>query len=136
MGECRQCGSCCRAIFLNAPMDEFRQQVKEGIACPDVLFIYNNWVPISPAEAYSVNPVLELWPGSDKAFYYRCLRIDQNNLCSVYKNRPYVCRGFPYYGWLPKERKVLPEVYYLYTDDCGFVEDWKELGVPINRRSD
>lgn len=46
-------------------------------------------------------------------YFYHCPHITENNICSIYKDRPTICRDFP-----DNPLSILPHC-------CGFY-DWKE----------
>jgi Fe-S-cluster containining protein len=127
MSDCKMCGSCCKAIGIGSSREEllaYQWGVNESfdffLEKPeyghDVHFILKYWEPITRDEAIKINPLLKRWPAY--IHFYRCT-LFKDNKCSMHKDRPRTCKGFPRYG---KPRKEVLN----YSKDCGYLERVKE----------
>lgn len=112
--SCKRCGMCCKAIPVKIGRREVFEKAKRN-KNKDFVFISKNWVPISCVQATMYNG--ELGGRSDGRFYYyTCLKLSRDNLCTVHKRKPKVCSGYPWYG---KERN--PEAL-IRKEGCGYAE--------------
>ena len=94
-GECNGCGACCRTIMLEQSPDEVRQMatLTRVLGIPsDHQFAAEHWRPLAREEALAANP-----------FY-------------VSRERPLVCRGYPWYGAEPKRMPLA-------DPECGYAVD-------------
>jgi len=118
--ECKTCGSCCKAIHLEAHITrEFLQEQSEA-GNEDARFILKNWRHIDAKRVFMIRPDLdfsELFRKMDDGTWWMCTLFDQDtNRCGSYNTRPDVCRGFPFYG-------KLPHYFTPYTYACGYYRD-------------
>lgn len=111
--ECNKCGECCRLAVSEYSFDQLKQRAMKGDKYSEdfisVFVPYN-----SEEEAKKINPeyfeLLNILV-EDKIYYYYCPKTD-GNLCSIYENRPDICKDFPH-----NPLKLLPS-------KCSFNE-WK-----------
>lgn len=114
MTECNKCGDCCETIYFPS-MDRVAEIVK-WVSHPEA----KGWT-----EEYDNNVVdalftTENWKLNDDEQTYHCLKFDkENRICSVHEDRPYVCRGFPWYGKKPWKEAIAK------YPSCSF---WEDLG--------
>jgi Fe-S-cluster containining protein len=115
--KCNKCGMCCRVICLNGSMFDFlRLNTLNG----DTGFIINNFRMITREEALKINPYLENWfkNTTNKYYTYKCKQFDEKKkLCLIHKNKPYMCKGYPYYD--KTDKRLFKEDAY--TENCGYI---------------
>lgn len=113
--ECNKCGACCKLAVSEYSYQQLKQRAIKGDKfSEDFVSVF---VPYeTEEEAKAVNPeyfeLLNLLVQDDKIYYYHCPKIDSNNLCTIYKDRPSICRDYPH-----NPLKLLPS-------ECSFNE-WK-----------
>lgn len=126
--DCNKCGRCCEAIRLSYTKEQLIE--KFGIGHSDTKFVIENWNEITREEARQINPwFFEQYKELEKredSVYYTCSKFNkETRLCGAYKDRPYVCEGYPFYEKSPHnkiingELKLIP-TYSLYSVDCAF----------------
>lgn len=111
MTDCSKCGDCCRVITLAYNKKELAE-----FASDDATFILQHWHQISLGEAARRQPMVKkcTMPG----YFYECDMFDsETNECTAHRDRPRICRGFPWYG-----RDPHPSPVSLYPA-CSFWED-------------
>ena len=114
--ECNKCGACCRLAVSEYSHMQLRQKAIRGdMFAKDFVSIFE---PIeSEEEAININPeyfeLLNRLVEDDKIYYYDCPKIGSDNLCTIYEDRPFICRDFPH-----NPLKLLPK-------ECSFNE-WKK----------
>lgn len=92
MNPCRKCGGCCSPVIVSEDL--------EGIDAANAPagWIKKHWQSAGEREGY---------------FGYWCDLFDfETHLCKDYKNRPAVCRDYPFYG-----RDIAQDNI---ADDCGY----------------
>lgn len=99
---CAQCGNCCRIISTGLNMDGLKNILNNCDLNEDQIYSVNyilaNWIEI-------INPI-DIWRiFPDKSIdyiynnYYICKNFNRfSNKCMDYKNRPWICREYPFYG--------------------------------------
>lgn len=113
--ECNKCGACCKLAVSEYSYIQLKQKAARGDkSSEDFISVF---VPYeSEAEAKSVNPeyfeLLNNIVQEDKIYYYHCPKLGSDNLCTIYEDRPSVCKEFPH-----NPLKLLPS-------ECSFNE-WK-----------
>jgi len=113
--ECNKCGACCKLAVSEYSYEQLKQRAMRGDKySSDFVSVF---VPIESEEAAkSVNPeyfeLLNTLVQDDKIYYYHCPKVD-GNLCSIYEQRPNICKDFPH-----NPLKLLPK-------ECSFNE-WKD----------
>ena len=112
--ECNRCAACCKLAVSPYSYEQLKQRANRGDKfSADFVSVF---VPYkSEEEARSVNPeyfALLNKLVEDKTYYYYCPKLE-GNLCSIYENRPNICKDFPH-----NPLKLLPA-------ECSFNE-WKD----------
>lgn len=113
--ECNKCGACCKLAVSENSYTQLKQRAMKGDKfAEDFVSVF---IPYdSEEEAKKVNPeyfeLLNKLVEDDKIYYYHCPKIDSNNMCTIYEDRPSICRDFPH-----NPLKLLPS-------ECSFNE-WK-----------
>jgi len=108
--SCLKCGICCLAIPLKQSPWELFQMDSD-----DAKFVTENWTPISKVEAGMLNPDMV---GSfvNGEHFFSCDRLDRRTMkCTIYRKRPKVCWGYPWYGEKPGTNRAL-----IYPKGCGY----------------
>lgn len=112
--ECNQCADCCRLAVSEYSYDQLKQRAGKGDKfAADFVSVF---VPYqTEEEAKAANPeyfeLLNKLVEEDKIYYYYCPKLE-GNLCSIYENRPNICKDYPH-----NPLKLLPS-------RCSFNE-WK-----------
>lgn len=112
--ECNKCGACCKLATSEYSYEQLKQRAMRGDKySSDFVSVF---VPFeSEKEAKEVNPeyfeLLNILVQDDKIYYYHCPKVDCN-LCTIYEERPDICKDFPH-----NPLKLLPS-------ECSFNE-WK-----------
>ena len=131
MTECAQCGMCCECIILPENSGYVEVMVKtekeEGWYPQDWGFAHRNFIEISKERALKINPYLSNWKQKAQYFYICKQFCHVTKKCMVHEIRPGVCRGFPWYGRKPKQEP-------LYSKDCSFQKDLKNLNKPKTKK--
>jgi len=115
--SCSSCATCCKLACSEFSYEELKQKAKEGDNFANQFV--SIFVPYkTKEEAQKIYPeyieLLEEKLGKDeKVYFYFCPKLNENNRCSDYKNRPQICRDFP-----DNPLSMLPKA-------CGFSK-WKE----------
>ena len=113
--ECNRCGACCKLAVSEYSYTQLKQRAMRGDKfSEDFVSVF---VPYeTEEEAKAVNPeyfeLLNVLVSEEKIYYYHCPKIDENNLCTIYEDRPNICKDFPH-----NPLKLLPS-------ECSFNE-WK-----------
>lgn len=110
-GKCKMCGNCCKLIpIVNFKIiDEWKEwlskykvsQAKEPLTKNDLdlIFIAQNFVEITDKKELKKRMLANGWDVSikrDTSKYYECIK-QVDNKCTVHKERPYICAGYPNY---------------------------------------
>lgn len=96
--ECNQCGDCCRLAVSEYSYNQLKQRAGKGDKfSADFISVF---VPYSSEEeAKAVNSeyfdLLNKLVDDNKIYYYHCPKLE-NNLCSIYENRPDICKDYPH----------------------------------------
>lgn len=127
-GECNGCGACCKVLTLAQSPDEIRSMAALvgvlGIPS-DYPFAAAHWRPIEREEAMRLNPFYTARLPPD-AHLYSCTRLGPDGRCTVYEERPLVCRGYPWYDAAPRPLP-LPDA------ECGYAVDLPAPETPPTR---
>ncbi len=113
--ECNRCAACCMLSVSEYSYTQLKQRAMKGDKfSEDFISVF---VPYeSEEDAKEVNPeyfaLLNRLVEDEKIYYYYCPKL-KNNLCSIYENRPNICRDYPH-----NPLKLLPS-------QCSFNE-WKD----------
>lgn len=117
---CHMCGRCCRVVTTTKPYEELKRLFDEGDeGAKDFLKIFEPYPSIQAArevDAELVDNVIEQMKEDgtyeeDKMTFYGCKYLLDNNMCSIYEERPALCRHCPSTPWV-----IVPP-------GCGF-EGW------------
>jgi Fe-S-cluster containining protein len=117
-GACNGCGACCRVIFLEQSPDEVQRMaaLTRVLGIPsDHAFVAEHWRPLTRDEAMQRNPFYTSRLAPD-AHLYTCDRLGDDGACMAYDERPFVCRGYPWYGQAPRPMALADE-------ECGYRVD-------------
>lgn len=117
MHKCIGCGTCCKLAISEFSPSQLKEKATNGDNFAQqfisIFVPYENF-----EEAKNIYPeYFEMLDselkGKSKLYYYHCLKIDDNNRCSDYENRPQICKDFPDnpLGFLPPK--------------CGF-NNWRK----------
>ena len=114
--ECIKCGACCKLAVSPYSYVQLKQRAMKGDKFSEEFV--SVFIPYeTEEEAKAVNPeyfaLLNRLVEDDKIYYYHCPKIDENNLCTIYENRPSICKNFPH-----NPLKLLPSM-------CSYNE-WKD----------
>ena len=115
--ECNKCGACCKLAVSEYSYTQLKQRALKGDKfSEDFVSVF---VPYeTEEEAKAANPeyfeLLNRLVQEDKIYYYYCPKLGTDNLCTIYENRPSICRDFPH-----NPLKLLPS-------ECSFNE-WKNF---------
>ena len=97
--HCNCCASCCKLASSEYSYEELKERAKNGdIFAKQFTSVFIPYT--SKKEARQFYPeffdLLESkYKDDEKIYFYHCPKIDDNNLCSDYENRPDICRDFP-----------------------------------------
>ena len=103
--SCNQCGRCCAMFGTGYSIDTFRDVCLDE-SDPSATFMVDNMVPIPTAEA-----VARGGDGDGRNFVC-CHLLTVDGKCSVYENRPDLCRRHPVVG-----QSVVAECAFAGIDD-------------------
>ena len=97
--ECSKCGVCCKLAVSEYSYEQLKQRAMRGDKfSADFVSVF---VPYkSEEEAKAINPeyfaLLNRLVEDSKIYYYHCPKVDSNNLCTIYEERPNICRDYPH----------------------------------------
>ncbi len=97
--ECKCCGACCKLAVSEYSYTQLKQRALKGDKfSEDFVSVF---VPYeSEEEAKKINPeyfeLLNRLVEDDKIYYYYCPKLGEDNLCTIYENRPNICKAFPH----------------------------------------
>ena len=96
--QCGRCASCCKLAVSEYSYTQLKQRAMRGDKfSEDFISVF---IPYdSEEEAKAANPeyfdLLNKLVVEDRIFYYYCPKLEGNS-CTIYENRPNVCRNFPH----------------------------------------
>lgn len=113
--ECNKCGACCKLAVSEYSYQQLKQRAMRGDKfSEDFVSVFVPYETVEEAKA--VNPeyfeLLNILVEDDKIYYYHCPKVGSDNLCTIYENRPNICKDFPH-----NPLKLLPS-------ECSF-NAWK-----------
>jgi Fe-S-cluster containining protein len=117
-GSCNGCGACCKVLVLEQSPEDIRRMaaLTRVLGIPsDHVFAAEHWRPITREEAMRLNPFYASRL-SPEAHLYSCDKVGGDGRCTVYEERPLVCRGYPWYGQPAKALKLA-------DPDCSYKAD-------------
>jgi Fe-S-cluster containining protein len=105
-------------LVLEQSPEEVRQMaaLTRVLGIPsDHIFAAEHWRPLTREEATALNPFYTSRLPAD-AHLYTCDRLGADGRCTVYEERPLVCRGYPWYDRPPREMPLA-------DPECGYAVD-------------
>jgi len=81
----------------------------------DHVFAAEHWRPLTREEAMRVSPFYTMRLAPD-AHLYSCDKVGADGRCTVYEERPLVCRGYPWYDQPPRDMPLA-------DPECGYAID-------------
>ncbi|MDD3012922.1 MAG: YkgJ family cysteine cluster protein, partial [Candidatus Gastranaerophilales bacterium] len=115
--NCKKTGTCCRLASSEFSYEELKEKAKNGdnfaTQFTSVFIPYDSIEDARKIFPEYLDLVFHQFDEGEKAYFYHCPHVTDNNLCSIYEFRPQICRDFP-----DNPLSILPSV-------CGFNE-WKE----------
>lgn len=117
---CHMCGRCCRVVTTSKSYEELKAlQAQSDIGACEFLKIFEPYPSIEAARKVDkelVDNVINLLKedgnyDESKMTFYGCKYLQDDNLCSIYEERPVLCRHCPSTPW-----SIVPP-------GCGF-EGW------------
>lgn len=117
---CNMCGKCCRVVTTSLPYQELLELQKQGDkgAC-EFLGIFEPFASVEEARSVDKETVDNIIDNlksdgkydEEKITFYTCKYLQDDNKCSIYEERPALCRHCPSTPWA-----IVPP-------GCGF-EGW------------
>ncbi|MCM1265609.1 MAG: YkgJ family cysteine cluster protein [Candidatus Gastranaerophilales bacterium] len=108
---CKMCGKCCRVVVASVEHNELVKNAKNGDkSSKEFLELFEPYKSVEDAMAVDESIVKNI-PDYQNQTFYKCRFLQDDNLCSRYKDRLDVCRIFPSSPWC-----ITPP-------NCGF-EGW------------
>jgi len=115
--KCQKTGTCCRLASSEFSYEELKHKAQNGDNfARQFTSVFIPYDSIEKArEIYSeyIDMVEARLDADEKIYFYHCPYVTDENLCSIYENRPQICREFP-----NNPLAILPA-------NCGFHE-WKD----------
>lgn len=114
--SCKRCATCCKLACSEFSYDQLQEKAKNGdnfaTQFISIFIPYDN-----DEDAKKVYPeyfeLLEKELNNEKVYFYHCPKLNSDNCCSDYENRPQICSSFP-----DNPLSLLPKT-------CGYGK-WKE----------
>ena len=116
VGSCNQCGSCCRNLYLYYATKQITSEK---------LFKHLKKID-KEFKNFHINK-----ENDSKELSFYCDKIDENNRCTDYENRPSFCREYPTKYILRYDKRVLQGCGYSVKKSIKF-EDY--LNLKLNKR--
>ncbi len=115
--NCKCTGSCCKLASSEFCYEELKEKAAAGdnfaTQFTSVFIPYENTEKVKEIFPEYIEFVQEKLDDDEKIYFYHCPHVTEQNLCSIYEERPQICRNFP-----NNPLSILPR-------QCGFYE-WKE----------
>lgn len=94
--RCKMCGACCRlAISEFSPAELLDKASRGDKYAKEFISTFSPYSDDSEAEKQFQLYVELLKESGEKVYYYHCKKVTDDNKCSVYENRPSICRDYP-----------------------------------------
>lgn len=97
--HCNKCAACCRLASSEFSFEELKERAKKGDIFAkqftSVFIPYKNKEEARPFYPEFFDLLEKKYQNDDKIYFYHCPKLDNNNLCTDYENRPDICRDFP-----------------------------------------
>ena len=116
--ECNKCGACCKLAVSEYSYTQLKQRAMRGDKfSEDFISVFVPYESEEDAKAANTEyfELLNKLVEEDKIYYYHCPKIGKDNLCTIYENRPNICKDFPH-----NPLKLLPS-------ECSFNAWRKEV---------
>lgn len=110
---CITCGKCCKSVVSYLSPEDLKKKAKKG-SLEAIMFLelfkpYDSWDEAQKDDPENFELIAQKLNYRFKdVTFYKCQFLGKNNLCSIYENRPRICKETPYNPWT-----VMPSV-------CGF----------------
>ena len=96
---CNKCGDCCKLAASTYSYDQLKQRAMRGDKYSEEFV--SVFVPYESEEkAKAANPeyfeLLNNLLENDRVYFYYCPKLGEDNLCTIYDDRPSICKDFPY----------------------------------------
>ncbi len=115
--SCNNCAVCCNFASSEFSHEELLEKAKNGDKFAghftSIFIPYENKEQALKIYPEYVELINEQYQDSESVYFYHCPKLDENNLCSDYENRPDICKDFP-----DNPLAILPKT-------CGFC-GWRE----------
>ena len=105
---CHMCGRCCRVVTTQKPYKDLKRlaELGDAMAC-EFLKIFEPYPSIEAARKVDrelVDNIIERLSldgnfNEEDTTFYRCKYLLEDNLCSIYEERPVLCRHCPSTPW-------------------------------------
>ncbi len=94
--ECGKCGACCRlAISVFSPAVLLEKASRGDKFAKEFISTFSPYENVEEAEKIFPLYIQLLKESGETVYYYYCKKVTEDNLCSVYDNRPSICRDYP-----------------------------------------
>lgn len=114
---CKNCGVCCNLASSQYSYEELTEKAKNGdnyaTQFTKTFTPYENEIEARNYYPEFYDSVKNSLKEGENVYFYHCLKVTKDNLCSDYENRPQICRDFP-----DNPLVLLPK-------QCGFLQ-WKD----------
>ena len=127
--KCLRCGQCCSRIYMPLQFERDHDSPIRITDSADMAFVKQNWYKIGEGvidnRGYEGR---ESW----QCVIYRCIAYIPGTGCTIYDQRPDVCRGYPFYNG------SIYQINKSCYPGCGFEKAWyyKRLLQILNNLAD
>jgi Fe-S-cluster containining protein len=115
--SCKKTGTCCKLASSEFSYEELKEKAQNGdnfaSQFTSIFIPYKNIEEAKKVFPDYMEVVNDYMDSDEKIYFYHCPHITEDNLCSIYEDRPQICSDFP-----NNPLAILPP-------NCGFCE-WKE----------
>lgn len=115
--ECKRTGTCCRLASSEFSYEELQEKAKKGDnfakQFTSIFIPYNSIEEARKIFPEYISMVESQLDSDENIYFYHCPHVTDDNLCSMYEDRPQICKDFP-----NNPLAILPP-------QCGFCA-WKE----------
>lgn len=115
--HCNCCAACCKLASSEFSYEELIKKAKNGdIFAKEFTSIFIPYQDKNDARKQYpefFDLLKEKYKEDNNIYFYHCPKINENNLCSDYENRPNICRDFP------------NNPLVIFPKDCGF-KAWQD----------